>query len=194
MHLPNIYAYLDKRYDPLIKYLFVLPPCDFLSFLEAVSNGICVVREEHGYELEEGFITFWDASSAIETTISITLQEFIEVLEPLKNSFLDEFPTEKESLNKTTCKIKNSESLSGIFTNIERQFLKELEWFYRNHGSEWNINDFSTKIKNNKQKLDSILVYLSKNGYLSISKENKYSFKVLKLPPKKNNKDTHNCR
>jgi len=76
--------------------------------------------------------------------------------------------------------VKGSSSYN--FTRLEQRFLDELERYYRYYGNEWTLDDFSNRIKNNKQKLEKVLIYLSDKGIVSLEKGEKYSFKILKLP------------
>lgn len=86
-----------------------------------------------------------------------------------------------------SCKF-NSKEITQVYqtkkinSKLEKQFIKELEWFYRNYGNEWSLDDFSNKIKNNKDKLKNTLVYLSEKKIIEIKKEDEYSFTILKLP------------
>ncbi len=68
------------------------------------------------------------------------------------------------------------------FSKLEKQFLKELEWFYRNYGNEWSLDDFSNKVRKNKEKLEKLLMYLSDQKIIKIDESDKYMFTVLKLP------------
>ncbi|MGG8496759.1 hypothetical protein ACQY1Q_10100 [Tenacibaculum sp. TC6] len=183
MNLPNIYKYIDTKYNPLIRYLFVLPSTEFLEFLEAVSLRRSIGKENHGYEIEQDFIEFWDVSNEIENTVNVTFQEFVEIIEPLKQNFIQEFPINEKEIDEVILKILNKKPIpEKEFSGLEKQFLNELEWFYRNYGNEWSLDDFSNKIKNNKKKLEKTLMYLSDMGYININHENKYSFEILRLP------------
>jgi hypothetical protein len=92
MELPNIYDYLNPKYDPFVKYLFILPSSDFLSFLKSVQVKKGIAREFHGYDIESDFIEFWDASNNKERTVEITYLDFLNLIEPLKLKYLSEFP------------------------------------------------------------------------------------------------------
>ncbi|WP_435262403.1 hypothetical protein [Tenacibaculum sp. nBUS_03] len=183
MNLPNIYNYLDVKYNPLIRCLFILPSSEFLEFLESINSGIGIAKENHGYEVSPDSIEFWDISNEEESSISISIEEFIDLIDPLKQDFLEEFSGHKDDVNKIILNILKKDSfLKYEFSNLEKTFLKELEWFYRNYGNEWSLDDFSNKIKNNKKKLEKILKFLSEKGIISINSKVGYSFKILKLP------------
>ena len=183
MNLPNIYKYLDVKYNPIVRYLFILPTPEFIDFLKSINSGVGVAKEMHGYELESDFIEFWDFSNGEEHSVKINNHEFIDIIKPLQESFIKEFSNYKEDIDEIIFKILDRNIVSeNTFSKLEKLFLEELEWFYRNYGNAWNLDDFSNKIKSNKKKLEKILIYLSEKEIISINDTDKYSFKVLKLP------------
>lgn len=110
MILPKIYDFIDNKYHPIIRYLFVLPSNDFISFLESIKNRLGVSRELHGYEfIENDLIEFWDDSSGEEKCIEISIIEFINLLEPLKQLYL-------------SIDIDNEESIVNLFQELENQY------------------------------------------------------------------------
>ena len=62
---------------------------------------------------------------------------------------------------------------------IKKEFLHKLEFFYRNFGSIWYIEDF-TKNKNIQNLLKEYLLVLEEKGIVKIIESNK--FKITNLP------------
>ena len=62
---------------------------------------------------------------------------------------------------------------------IKKEFLHKLEFFYRNFGSIWYIEDF-TKNKNIQNLLKEYLLVLEEKGIVKIIEGNK--FKITNLP------------
>lgn len=180
MNLPKIYNFLDQKYIPIVRYINILPEKEFISFISSVKEKRGLAREFHGYEFEGDKIEFWDDSGDIEKIVTINTEDLLDILKPLINSFLQLNPEEKtvfeEVINFGTTKLDRN------YSNIEKNFLEELEWFFRNYGNQWSISDFSNKIKNNENKLERLLSDLSLSGVIRFTDESKKSFKILKLP------------
>jgi len=62
---------------------------------------------------------------------------------------------------------------------IKKEFLHKLEFFYRNFGSIWYVEDF-TKNKNIQNLLKEYLLVLEEKGIVKIIESNK--FKITNLP------------
>ena len=62
---------------------------------------------------------------------------------------------------------------------IQKEFLHKLEFFYRNLGSIWSIEDF-TNDRNVQSLLKDYLLILEEKGIIKIIEDNK--FKITKLP------------
>ena len=63
----------------------------------------------------------------------------------------------------------------------QKKFLFYLEWFYRNYGNTWSLNDFPNEISRNSDKIMSLLNDLEDKGIIQ-SLEDNLTFKILKLP------------
>ena len=136
----------------------------FIDFLESINSVIGGARENHGYEITCNSIKFWNINEGEEMYVNISNKEFVALIEPLKQDFIKEFSNYEKEVNLIILKIlRKNTFLEYNTTKLEKLFLKELERFYRNYGSEWKIDDFSNKIKNNKEKLEKILTYLFKS-------------------------------
>ncbi|MGB4774919.1 MAG: hypothetical protein WBP45_07105 [Daejeonella sp.] len=62
----------------------------------------------------------------------------------------------------------------------QKRFLFYIEWYYRNYGDEWNIQDFPSEIKSKVDKIRPILVELESKGIIKMIGKDK--FKIFKLP------------
>uniref|UniRef100_A0AB33ISS9 Uncharacterized protein n=1 Tax=Prevotella sp. GTC17253 TaxID=3236793 RepID=A0AB33ISS9_9BACT len=62
---------------------------------------------------------------------------------------------------------------------IKKNFLYKLEFFYRNFGSDWSIEDFSNN-RNVQKFLKDYLLVLEEKGIVKIIEGNK--FKITNLP------------
>lgn len=62
---------------------------------------------------------------------------------------------------------------------IKKEFLHKLEFFYRNFGSIWSVEDF-TNNKNVQSLLKEYLLVLEEKGIVKIIESNK--FKITNLP------------
>ena len=62
---------------------------------------------------------------------------------------------------------------------IQKEFLHKLEFFYRNLGSIWSVEDF-TNDRNIQSLLKDYLLILEEKGIIKIIEDNK--FKITKLP------------
>lgn len=65
---------------------------------------------------------------------------------------------------------------------IYKEFLYQMEWFYRNYGNKWRYEDFSKAIRNNIDKIQNLISFLEKKGFLQ--KIDNEEIVILKLPPK----------
>ena len=67
---------------------------------------------------------------------------------------------------------------------ITNTFLHRLEFYFRNFGGEWNINDFVDKAnKDKKEILIECLLMLESKGIVKILTDN-FDFKIMDLPSK----------
>ncbi len=107
MELPKIYNYLDKKYQPLVSYLFISPLEEFCNMLESVANGNGRARESHGFEIEYNFIEFWYENGNDESSIRIQKSEFIDLINPLSSLIKNKSPELKKKVNLLMEKIRN---------------------------------------------------------------------------------------
>lgn len=75
--------------------------------------------------------------------------------------------------------------MSKSKSKIENEFLHQLEFFYRNFGADWTLDDFPNPIKKNKEYLLTFLPKLAVQGIITLNQDN--SFTVLKLPSEVSN-------
>jgi hypothetical protein len=107
MELPKIYNYLDKKYQPLVSYLFVTPMEEFSSMLESIVNGNGLVRESHGFEIESNLIEFWYENGNDESSIKIGKTEFIDLINPLYSLIKTKSPELEKEADILMEKIRN---------------------------------------------------------------------------------------
>jgi hypothetical protein len=69
-----------------------------------------------------------------------------------------------------------------IKSKIDKDFLYYLEFFYRNFGSEWTLDEFPNQVKKHKEYLLTVLPKLADKEIIKLNKDN--SFIILKLPSK----------
>ncbi|ELY1993126.1 hypothetical protein SL054_002496 [Flavobacterium psychrophilum] len=62
---------------------------------------------------------------------------------------------------------------------IRNEFLKKIEWFYRNFGNEWCIDDFTNK-ENEKLIIREFLLELNAKKIIKLLDEN--NFLIIDLP------------
>ena len=62
---------------------------------------------------------------------------------------------------------------------MKEEFLYKLELFYRNFGSDWSIEDFSSD-RNGQEFLKNYLLVLEEKGIVEIIENNK--FRIINLP------------
>lgn len=70
--------------------------------------------------------------------------------------------------------------MSKSKSEIEREFLHQLEFFYRNFGADWTLDEFPNPVKKHKEYLLTFLPKLAEKGIIKLNQDN--SFKILKLP------------
>jgi hypothetical protein len=63
---------------------------------------------------------------------------------------------------------------------IESEFLHQLEFFYRNFGADWTLDEFPNPVKKHKEYLLTFLPKLDVQGIIKLNNDN--SFTVLRLP------------
>jgi len=99
MELPKIYKYLDKVYERLVSYLFVLPLSEFGYMLESVAKGNGIAREFHGFEIESDLIEFWYENGNDELSVEISISEFLDLITPIYNHIITNLPEQEQEFN-----------------------------------------------------------------------------------------------
>lgn len=64
---------------------------------------------------------------------------------------------------------------------IKKEFLFQLEHFYRNYGNQWSIDDFPLSSKEHRAYLVKFLSELHDKNVINLN-EDKISFTIIKLP------------
>lgn len=70
--------------------------------------------------------------------------------------------------------------MSKSKSKIESEFLHQLEFFYRNFGADWTLDEFPNPIVKHKEYLLTFLPKLAEKEIIKINDDN--SFTILKLP------------
>lgn len=65
-------------------------------------------------------------------------------------------------------------------TKIEQDFLQQLEFFFRNFGADWTLDEFPNPTKKHKEYLIEYLPKLQGKGVIKLNEDQ--SFTILKLP------------
>ena len=68
--------------------------------------------------------------------------------------------------------------MAKIYRKMKEEFLYKLELFYRNFGSDWSIEDFSSD-RNIQEFLKNYLLTLEEKGIVEIIENNKFRIKNL---------------
>ena len=96
MQLSSIYKFIDSKYLPIIGYLSISPIEEIKESLISIQKKAGIMRDYFGFEFEENnTLTFYDFSSNEEKKINVSVQEFIEILNPMLDEYLDKFSNEK---------------------------------------------------------------------------------------------------
>ena len=69
--------------------------------------------------------------------------------------------------------------MAKTYRKMKEEFLYKLELFYRNFGSDWSIEDFSSD-RNVQEFLKNYLLTLEEKGIVEIIENNK--FRIINLP------------
>lgn len=69
--------------------------------------------------------------------------------------------------------------MEKTYRKMKEEFLYKLELFYRNFGSDWSIEDFSSD-RNVQEFLKNYLLVLEEKGIVEIIENNK--FRIINLP------------
>ena len=69
--------------------------------------------------------------------------------------------------------------MERTYRKMKEEFLYKLELFYRNFGSDWSIEDFSSD-RNIQEFLKNYLLTLEEKGIVEIIENNK--FRIINLP------------
>jgi len=69
--------------------------------------------------------------------------------------------------------------MAKTYRKMKEEFLYKLELFYRNFGSDWSIEDFSSD-RNVQEFLKNYLLVLEEKGIVKIIENNK--FRIINLP------------
>ena len=69
--------------------------------------------------------------------------------------------------------------MAKTYRKMKEEFLYKLELFYRNFGSDWSIEDFSSD-RNIQEFLKNYLLTLEEKGIVEIIENNK--FRIINLP------------
>ncbi len=70
--------------------------------------------------------------------------------------------------------------MSKSKSKIESEFLHQLEFFYRNFGADWTLDEFPNPVKKHKEHLLAFLPKLAEKEIIKLNPDN--SFTILKLP------------
>jgi hypothetical protein len=89
MDIPSIYNFTDRKYQPIIRYLFILPHDELLEFFKALAQKEGIARELHGFEIHNNEIEFWDLSTNREQIVTLPIKDFLQFIEPFLNKYRD---------------------------------------------------------------------------------------------------------
>lgn len=70
--------------------------------------------------------------------------------------------------------------MSKSKSKIESEFIHQLEFFYRNFGANWTLDEFPNPVKKHKEYLLTFLPELAEKKIIKLNDDN--SFTILKLP------------
>ncbi|MFK8302298.1 hypothetical protein ACI75Y_05250 [Capnocytophaga stomatis] len=93
---------------PILGFLHCIRPSAFREFLISLSNKSGLVIDYFGVEYEENnTLTFFDFTSFdVDLEVNVSLQEFIEIIHPIIEDYLDEYPKEEQEIKKILLELR----------------------------------------------------------------------------------------
>lgn len=99
MNIDKLTIYNANR-APILGFLHCIRPNIFGELLKSLSNKTGLVIDYFGVEYEDNdTLTFFDFTSFdSDIEINVSIQEFLKIIEPIIQDYLDEYPENKQEM------------------------------------------------------------------------------------------------